>query len=176
MKKKIIITLSIIILLVIIGIIVSLLVINNNKEDILQEPVNDTPQVIEEEPYVSDFECVDYKEAIKYSNEKTFIYFDPPYRPLNITSGFTSYTKDDFDDDDQKELAKFFRELNNTDAKLLLSNSNPKNTNINDTFFDDIYNGFNINEVYANRCINSKASKRGAISELLITNYGDKNV
>lgn len=56
MKKKIIITLSIIILLVIIGIIVSLLVINNNKEDILQEPVNDTPQVIEEEPYVSDFE------------------------------------------------------------------------------------------------------------------------
>ena len=176
MKKKIIITLSIIILLVIIGIIVSLLVINNNKEDILQEPVNDTPQVIEEEPYVSDFECVDYKEAIKYPNEKTFIYFDPPYRPLNITSGFTSYTKDDFDDDDQKELAKFFRELNNTDAKLLLSNSNPKNTNINDTFFDDIYNGFNINEVYANRCINSKASKRGAISELLITNYGDKNV
>ena len=56
MKKKIIVTLSIIILLVIIGIIVSLLVINNNKEDILQEPVNDTPQVIEEEPYVSDFE------------------------------------------------------------------------------------------------------------------------
>ena len=100
MEKKIIITLSIIILLIIIGIIVSLLVINNNKEDILQEPVNDTPQVIEEEPYVSDFECVDYKEAIKYSNEKTFIYFDPPYRPLNITSGFTSYTKDDFDDDD----------------------------------------------------------------------------
>lgn len=176
MKKKIIITLSIIILLIIIGIIVSLLVINNNKEDILQEPVNDTPQVIEEEPYVSDFECVDYKEAIKYSNEKTFIYFDPPYRPLNITSGFTSYTKDDFDDDDQKELAKFYRELNNTNAKLMLSNSNPKNTNINDTFFDDIYNGFNINEVYANRCINSKASKRGAISELLITNYGDKNV
>ena len=176
MKKKIIITLSIIILLVIIGIIVSLLVINNNKEDILQEPVNDTPQVIEEEPYVSDFECVDYKEAIKYSNEKTFIYFDPPYRPLNITSGFTSYTKDDFDDDDQKELAKFYRGLNNTNAKLMLSNSNPKNTNINDTFFDDIYNGFNINEVYANRCINSKASKRGAISELLITNYGDKNV
>ena len=176
MKKKIIVTLSIIILLVIIGIIVSLLVINNNKEDILQEPVNDTPQVIEEEPYVSDFECVDYKEAIKYSNEKTFIYFDPPYRPLNITSGFTSYTKDDFDDDDQKELAKFYRGLNNTNAKLMLSNSNPKNTNINDTFFDDIYNGFNINEVYANRCINSKASKRGAISELLITNYGDKNV
>ena len=177
MKKKIIITLSIIILLVIIGIIVSLLVINNNKEDILQEPVNDTPQVIEEEPYVSDFECVDYKEAIKYPNEKTFIYFDPPYRPLNITSGFTSYTKDDFDDDDdQKELAKFYRELNNTNAKLMLSNSNPKNININDTFFDDIYNGFNINEVYANRCINSKASKRGAISELVITNYGDKNV
>ena len=53
----------------------------------------------------------------------------------------------------------------------MLSNSNPKNINKNDNFFEDIYKGFNINVVYANRCINSKATKRGAISELLITNY-----
>ena len=120
-----------------------------------------------------EFECVDYTEALKYSNENTFVYFDPPYRPLNLTSGFTSYTKDDFDDEDQKKLANFYKELNKTEAKLMLSNSNPKNIDANDTFFDEIYNGFNINEVYANRCINSKATKRGAISELLITNYLD---
>ena len=120
-----------------------------------------------------EFECVDYTEALKYSNENTFVYFDPPYRPLNLTSGFTSYTKDDFDDEDQKKLANFYKELSKSEAKLMLSNSNPKNIDVNDTFFDDIYNGFNINEVYANRCINSKANKRGAISELLITNYLD---
>ena len=120
-----------------------------------------------------EFECVDYTEALKYSNENTFVYFDPPYRPLNLTSGFTSYTKDDFNDEDQKKLANFYKELNKTDAKLMLSNSNPKNIDVNDTFFDDIYDGFNINEVYVNRCINSKATKRGAISELLITNYLD---
>lgn len=118
-----------------------------------------------------EFKCVDYKEALEYSNENTFVYFDPPYRPLNVTSGFTSYTKEDFDDEDQEALAEFYRTLNTTKAKLMLSNSNPKNTNENDNFFVDIYNGFNINEVYAKRMINASADKRGAISELLITNY-----
>ena len=118
-----------------------------------------------------EFKCVDYTDALNYSNKDTFVYFDPPYRPLNITSGFTSYTKDDFNDEDQKNLADFYRELNTTNAKLMLRNSHPKNTNENDTFFDDIDKGFNINEVYAKRSINSQASKRGAISELLITNY-----
>ena len=118
-----------------------------------------------------EFKCVEYTEALKYSDENTFVYFDPPYRPLNITSGFTSYTKDDFDDDDQIALANFFEEISKTKAKLMLSNSNPKNTNKNDNFFEDIYKGFNINVVYANRCINFNATKRGAISDLLITNY-----
>ena len=118
-----------------------------------------------------EFKCVEYTEALEYSDENTFVYFDPPYRPLNITSGFTPYTKDDFDDDDQIALANFFEEISKTKAKLMLSNSNPKNINKNDNFFEDIYKGFNINVVYANRCINSKATKRGAISELLITNY-----
>ena len=42
----------------------------------------------------------------------TFVYFDPPYRPLSVTSGFTSYTKEDFNDDNQRELAEFYKELN----------------------------------------------------------------
>lgn len=117
------------------------------------------------------FQYGDYKKSKKYIDNNTFVYFDPPYRPLSATSGFTSYTKEDFNDENQKELAKFFRELDEKDAKLMLSNSNPKNTNKNDNFFEDIYKGFNINEISAKRMINSNSKGRGEISELLITNY-----
>ena len=121
------------------------------------------------------FEYGDYKKCIKYIDTNTFVYFDQPYRPLSITSGFTSYTKEDFNDENQKELADFYKELDLKNAKLMLSNSNPKNTNKEDNFFEDIYKGFNINEVSAKRMINSKAQGRGEISELLITNYKENN-
>jgi len=117
------------------------------------------------------FQYGDYKESEKYIDNNTFVYFDPPYRPLSITSGFTSYTKEDFNDENQKELANYFKELNEKKAKLMLSNSNPKNTNRDDNFFEEIYKGFNINEISAKRMINANAKGRGEISELLITNY-----
>lgn len=117
------------------------------------------------------FQYGDYKKSTEYVTENTFVYFDPPYRPLNVTSGFTSYTKEDFNDDNQKELATFYRELNDRDAKLMLSNSNPKNTNQDDTFFDNIYQGFNIDEIYASRMINANSQGRGKISEIVVTNY-----
>jgi len=117
------------------------------------------------------FEYGSYTNSDFHADEKTFIYFDPPYRPLNITSGFTSYTKEDFNDDDQKELALFYSSVHSRNSKLMLSNSNPKNTNQDDTFFEDIYSEFNINEVYAKRMINANSKGRGEISELLITNY-----
>lgn len=117
------------------------------------------------------FQYGDYKKSMEHVTENTFVYFDPPYRPLNVTSGFTSYTKEDFNDDNQKELATFYRQLNQINAKLMLSNSNPKNTNKEDTFFDDIYQGFNIDEIYASRMINANSSGRGKISEILVTNY-----
>lgn len=120
------------------------------------------------------FEYGDYKKSEQYVNNNTFVYFDPPYRPLSVTSGFTSYTKEDFNDDNQKELAKYFNRLSLKDAKLMLSNSNPKNVNENDNFFEDIYKGFCINEVSAKRMINSNAKGRGEISELLITNYEEQ--
>ena len=90
---------------------------------------------------------------------------------MSVSSGFTSYTKEDFNDENQKELASYYRELDSKDAKLMLSNSNPKNTNKDDDFFEEIYTGFNINEVLAKRMINADCTGRGAISELLITNY-----
>lgn len=117
------------------------------------------------------FKYGDYAESEKIVEDNTFVYFDPPYRPLNITSGFTSYTKEDFNDDNQKELAQYFTKLNNKNTYLMLSNSNPKNTNTEDTFFENIYSNFKINEIYANRMINSNSAGRGKIAELLITNY-----
>lgn len=115
----------------------------------------------------------DYRESYKYIKENTFIYFDPPYRPINKTSSFTSYSKEDFNDENQKELGEYFRKINdnNFNVKLMLSNSNPKNNNEEDDFFEQIYNGFKIYEIKANRMINSNKEKRGKISELLITNY-----
>lgn len=120
------------------------------------------------------FECGDYKNSEKLINKNTFVYFDPPYRPLSASSSFTSYAKEDFNDENQRELAEYYNELNLKNAKLMLSNSNPKNVNIEDNFFEDIYKGFIINEISAKRMINSNTKGRGEISELVITNYEEQ--
>jgi len=114
---------------------------------------------------------VPFEECENWIDETSFVYFDPPYRPLSATSHFVSYSKGDFNDEDQKRLATFFRTLDKTGAKLLLSNSDPKNTNPDDEFFDNLYSKFTIDRVSANRAINSKGLKRGPINELLIRNY-----
>ena len=112
-----------------------------------------------------------FEECENWIDGTSFVYFDPPYRPLSATSHFVSYSKGDFNDEDQKRLATFFLTLDKTGAKLLLSNSDPKNTNPNDEFFDNLYSKFTIDRVSANRAINSKGLKRGPINELLIRNY-----
>jgi len=112
-----------------------------------------------------------YKDCLKYVDENTFVYFDPPYRPLTNSSSFTSYSKSGFNDTHQQELADFCRELNDKGAKLLLSNSDPKNIDSEDDFFDEMYSGFIINRILANRAINSVGTGRGKITELLIRNY-----
>ena len=111
-----------------------------------------------------------FEECEKWVNDRAFVYFDPPYRPLSDTSSFVSYSKGDFNDQDQERLAKFFRTLDGMGAKLLLSNSDPKNTIPDDDFFDDLYTGFKIERVSANRAINSNPDRRGPITELLISN------
>ena len=113
----------------------------------------------------------DYRESEKFIDDKTFVYIDPPYRPLNITSSFTSYTENDFNDKEQIELAEYINVLNKKGAKIVISNSDPKNNDIDDNFFDKLYKNYNINRVKATRMLNSNASLRGAINELLITNY-----
>lgn len=103
--------------------------------------------------------------------EHCFIYFDPPYRPLSNTSSFTTYSKSGFNDENQKELAKLCRKIDNLEQKWMLSNSDCSDKNPDDLFFENLYEDFNINRVSAKRYINSKGSGRGNISELLITNY-----
>lgn len=115
----------------------------------------------------------DFTLVEKFVDNKTFVYFDPPYRPLSATSNFTSYSKNDFNDDEQKRLAEFYTVLHKSSARLMLSNSDPKNVDMNDNFFNVLYNNpeFNIKRVEAKRSINSNGNRRGKITELLITNY-----
>lgn len=95
-----------------------------------------------------------------------FVYFDPPYYPLNKTSKFTTYTKTKFLDDEQIALRDLFAYLDEKGALVMLSNSSAP-------FIKKIYKekGYKAKNVSATRMINSNASKRGAIKEVVIRNY-----
>ena len=122
--------------------------------------------------------CGDFETSSKYIKKKTFVYCDPPYRPLSPTASFTGYSKDSFFEQDQIRLAKFCGNVHAKGARLLLSNSDPKNEDPKDTFFQSHYPqevGFWIDTVRANRAINCKATRRGKINELLVVNYGSRD-
>jgi DNA adenine methylase len=120
---------------------------------------------------VAEIRKADFREIKGRVTENTFVYYDPPYRPLNQTSSFTAYSKHAFGDTEQIALAGLFSELNQKGAKQMLSNSDPKNHNPEDHFFDDLYNGFHVFRVPARRAINSAGNKRHAINEIVVTNY-----
>ena len=115
-----------------------------------------------------------YEQVLGNANKNTFVYFDPPYRPLVENNSFVSYDKSGFDDNDQIELAENYKMLNDKKCLLMLSNSDPKNANKEDNFFDDLYKGFEIKRVFAKRMINCQASKRGNITEIVVMNYKRK--
>ena len=115
--------------------------------------------------------CGDFTDCEKWVDAQTFVYFDPPYRPISNTADFTAYSKYNFDESEQFRLRDFFNLLAGKGAKLMLSNSDPKNENQNDDFFEIAYQDYRIERVKANRNINSNAQKRGQINELLIMNY-----
>ena len=96
------------------------------------------------------------------------MYLDPPYRPLTKTASFNSYSNDSFDDNAQIKLKEYCSKLN---INFILSNSDPKNIDVNDNFFDDLYSQFKITRLLARRMINSKANNRGSINEIVIRNY-----
>jgi DNA adenine methylase len=105
----------------------------------------------------------DYRDAVAGAGAGDFVYFDPPYQPVNTTAKFTSYTEADFGEDNQLELAALARQLSDRGCYVMLSNSDTP-------FIRKIYKGFKIETVKCPRAINSKASSRGKVDEVLITN------
>lgn len=151
-----------------------------NKNDEFNVPMGDykNPKICDEENILAVskklknviIENIDYQDTLKYIDEDTFVYLDPPYRPLTKTSDFTSYTKDSFNDEDQIKLAKYINKVDALGGKFLLSNSDPKNIDDDDNFFDDLYSNYTIERIKVGRAINSDCKKRGKVSELLIFN------
>ena len=113
----------------------------------------------------------DFEQTESYVVSPTFVYCDPPYRPLDATSSFNSYAKETFDDVEQIRLKKFVDRLSSRNCAVMLSNSDCKGRNPNDTFFDDLYRNYIIERVYASRFVNANPAKRGKLTELLIRNY-----
>lgn len=115
--------------------------------------------------------CGDYRKSADFIDKNTFVYFDPPYRPITNTASFTAYTENLFNDEEQIELARFVDEMDKKGAKIVISNSDPKNSNTDDDFFDNIYSFHKIKRVEATRMINCNSEARGKIKELLISNF-----
>jgi DNA adenine methylase len=108
-----------------------------------------------------EIKCCDFSEILNYAGACDFVYFDPPYYPLNKTSSFTSYTQDDFLENEQKRLYEVFCELDKKGSFVIESNSDTE-------FIKNLYNNFDIIKIKANRFINSKSEGRGKIEEILI--------
>lgn len=104
-----------------------------------------------------------FENVLNRAKKGDFIYFDPPYYPVQKNS-FTTYTKDNFLDEEQKKLAHIFKKLDQRGCYIMLSNSDTD-------FIKKLYQDYNISIVKARRMINCDATKRGAINELVVTNY-----
>ncbi|MFR1802319.1 MAG: DNA adenine methylase [Faecalispora jeddahensis] len=115
--------------------------------------------------------CGDYSVSRDFIDEHTLVYLDPPYRPLKGRDSFISYTETEFDDSCQRALAGFIEEMDARGAYIILSNSDPKNVDPEDDFFENLYADYNVQRINAKRKINRNADHRGYITELLIKNY-----
>lgn len=105
----------------------------------------------------------DYEEAVKTAQKGDFIYFDPPYDSENDET-FNSYTETGFNKDEQRRLAKVYKDLSDRGCYVMLSNHNT-------TLINELYKDYNIHVISANRSINSNGKKRGKVEEVIITNY-----
>jgi len=118
-----------------------------------------------------DFICADFEIIENFIDDSFFVYFDPPYRPASESYKKIQYYGSFFDDNEQIRLANLFKRLDKKGALLMLSNSDPKNINPNDNFFEDLYKGYNINRVKIKRLFCANPEKRKEVNELIITNY-----
>jgi len=106
----------------------------------------------------------DFEKCLERAKAGDFVYFDPPYHPLSATSSFTSYTKEDFGEEEQRRLARVFQELDERGCKVMLSNSDTP-------LVWDLYQDYRIGVVTSNRSVSGKPSTRKGISEMVILNY-----
>lgn len=106
----------------------------------------------------------DFQNAVKNVRHGDFVYFDPPYDTWEDKNSFTSYAKSPFGKEEQKRLANVYKALSDEGAFVMLSNHNTE-------YIRELYKDFHIHVVEAKRMINSKASGRGNVEEVIITNY-----
>ncbi len=106
----------------------------------------------------------DFEKAVENAQKGDFVYFDPPYDTWEDKNSFTSYAKNPFGKDEQKRLAEVFKKLSDKGVFVMLSNHNTE-------YIRELYKDFNIHVVEAKRMINSKATGRGNVEEVLVTNY-----
>lgn len=122
---------------------------------------------------IAEIRVGEYHKIFDDVSKDAFVYLDPPYRPISETSHFRSYTNASFDDSQQKELRDFYKALDSKGAFVMLSNSDPKNQDSNDNFFEDLYEGYDISRIKALRKINSVSGSRGRINEIVVRNYNN---
>lgn len=113
----------------------------------------------------------DFSQIESHVSDYTFIYFDPPYRPITSSAAFTAYNKGNFNDKEQVRLKEFYTKMSDNGCHVLLSNSDGKASDPDNTYLDELYKEFIIQRVFAKRCISCAGSKRGPVPELLIRNY-----
>ncbi len=117
-----------------------------------------------------DILCAPFESVLNRVSPGDWVYFDPPYVPLSRTANFTSYYSHGFGLSEQQRLRDLCVELTRNKVYVMLSNSDTEI--IRSLYLPD----FHIHEVLANRAINSNGSKRGKITELVITNYPTKEI
>jgi DNA adenine methylase len=108
---------------------------------------------------------VDFEAAVKDAKKGDFVYFDPPYD--SDTHTFNSYTEEGFNKEQQRRLARVFKELDQKGVYVMLSNHNT-------ILVNELYKGYHFHTIEAKRNINANGKKRGKIEELIITNYENK--
>ena len=114
----------------------------------------------------------DYKRVASHLSSRgtNFVYFDPPYRPLSLTSNFKEYSNDPFGDEQQVELKRFCDKLNRKGCLFMLSNSDSKNSD-GSSYFEALYSDYRITRIDVPRYINADGQGRSKIKEILIRNY-----
>lgn len=140
-----------------------------------------SPSIFNEEVIYADSQLLqkveiltgDFEQTFDYIQANSLFYFDPPYRPLSNTSSFNSYSREAFNDLAQERLKHFCDRIHDAGAQFMLSNSDCLAKDEKDDFFDVLYSAYQIERVFASRSVNSNATKRGKLTEILVRNYSN---